>query len=315
MKIAVLGAGGVGGYFGARLAQAGADVHLLARGAHLRALIERGLRVRSANGNLELRLPATDRVDDIGPSDYVLFCVKSLDTEVVAARLGPLLHEGTTVISLQNGVDNEEKIARAVGPDRVVGGVAFIMSTISEPGTIEHVGKLARIVFGEMDGLPSNRTERFRILCQEARIDAEVSPHIRSVLWNKFAFICALAGMTATVRLPLGAIRECDESLQMAKHIVREVMAVAGAEGVALPPDTVDQAVGLAMKMDPGTFSSLHYDLTQGKPMELEALHGTAVRLARKHDLPVPMCEAVYAILRPWAVRNAQGYVPGNPVG
>ena len=315
MKIAVLGAGGVGGYFGARLAQAGADVHLLARGAHLRALVERGLRVRSANGDLDLRLPATNRLERIGPSDYVLFCVKSPETETVAGRLGPLLREGTTVISLQNGVDNEEKIARAVGSDRVVGGVAFIMSTISEPGTIEHVGTLARIVFGELDGTRSERTERFLSLCREASIDAEVSSDIRAVLWNKFAFICALAGMTATVRLSLGEIRECDESLQMAKDILGEVIAVAGAEGITLPAETVDQAVDLAMKMDPGTFSSLHYDLTQGKPMELEALHGTAVRLARKHDLPVPMCEAVYAILRPWAVRNAQGHVPGNPVG
>ncbi len=306
MKIAVLGAGGVGAYFGGRLAQAGAEVRLLARGAHLRALVERGLHVRSANGNLELRLPATDRIEDIGPVDYVLFCVKSLETETVAARMRPLLHEATTVISLQNGVDNEEKLARAVGPDRVVGGVAFIMSTISEPGTIEHVGTLARIIFGEMDGAPSDRSERFLSLCREAQIDAEVSSDIRSVLWNKFTFICALAGMTATVRLPLGEIRESGESLEMAKNIMREVIAVAAAEGVALPPDTVDKSVGLAMKMDPDTFSSLHYDMTQGKPMELEALHGTAIRLARKHNLAVPMCEAVYAILKPWAIQNAK---------
>jgi len=306
MKIAVLGAGGVGAYFGGRLAQAGADVHLLARGAHLRALVERGLRVRSANGNLDLRLPATDRIEDIGPADYVLVCVKSLETESVAVQMKPVLHAGTTVISLQNGVDNEEKLARVLGPERVVGGVAFIMSTISEPGTIEHVGPLARIVFGEMDGSRSDRTESFLSLCKEAQIDAEVSSDIRSVLWNKFSFICALAGMTATVRLPLGEIRASSEALEMAKNIVREVMAIAAAEGVTLPPDTVDKAVGLAMKMDPGIFSSLHYDMTQGKPMELEALHGTAVRLAHKHGINAPMCEAVYAILKPWAMRNAK---------
>lgn len=305
MKIAVLGAGGVGAYFGGRLAEAGAKVHLLARGEHLRALVERGLCVRSANGNLELRLPASDRTEDIGPVDYVLVCVKSLETETVAARIEPLLHEGTTVISLQNGVDNEEKLARVIGSDRVVGGVAFIMSTIAEPGTIEHVGTLARIVFGEMNGVASDRTERFLSLCRDARIEAEISSDIRSVLWNKFTFICALAGMTATVRLPLGDIRECRESLEMAKNIMREVIAVAAAENVTLSPNTVDNATGLAMKMDPGTFSSLHYDMTQGKPMELEALHGTAVRLARKHHLAAPMCEAVYAILKPWSDRNA----------
>jgi 2-dehydropantoate 2-reductase len=306
MKIAVLGAGGVGAYFGGRLAQAGADVHLLARGAHLRALVERGLRVRSANGDLELRLPATDRIEDIGPADYVLICVKSLETESVSVQMRPLLHAGTTVISFQNGVDNEEKLARVLGPERVVGGVAFIMSTISEPGTIEHVGPLARIVFGEMDGARSDRTERFLSLCKEAHIDAEVSSNIRSVLWSKFSFICALAGMTATVRLPLGEIRASSEALEMVKDILREVMTVAAAEGVTLPPDTVDHAVGLAMKMDPGTFSSLHYDMTHGKPMELEALHGTAVRLARQHGIHAPMCEAVYAILKPWAIRNSK---------
>ena len=306
MKIAVLGAGGVGAYFGGRLAQAGAEVHLLARGAHLRSLVERGLRVRSANGNLDLRLPATDRIEDIGPVDYVLFCVKSLETETVAARMKPLLHEATTVISLQNGVDNEEKIARSIGSDRVVGGAAFIMSTISEPGTIKHVGTLARIVFGEMDGAPSDRTERFLSLCRKAQIDAELASDIHSVLWNKFAFICALAGMTATVRLPLGAILENEASLEMAKEIMREIVTIAAAEGVTLPSETVDKGIGLAKKMDPDIFSSLHYDMTQGKPMELEALHGTAIRLARKHDLAVPRCEAVYAILKPWAIRNAK---------
>jgi len=306
MKIAVLGAGGVGGYFGARLAHAGADVHLLARGAHLRALAERGLRVRSANGDLELRLPATDHIEDIGPVDYALVCVKSSETEPLASRMRPLLREGTTVISLQNGVDNEEKLARALGAERVVGGVAFIMATIAEPGTIEHVGSLARIVFGELDGSRSDRTERFLSLCKEADIDAEVTSDIRSALWTKFSFICALAGMTATVRLPLGEIRECAESLEMAKSIVREVMAVAAAEGVTLPADTVDKAVAITMKMDPSIFSSLHYDMTHGKPMELEALHGTVLRLARRHGTAVPMSEAAYAILKPWALRNAK---------
>ena len=306
MKIAVLGAGGVGAYFGARLAQAGAEVHLLARGEHLRALVERGLRIRSANGDLELRLPATDRIEDIGPVDYALVCVKSSETEPLASRMKPLLRDDTTIISLQNGVDNEEKLARALGAERVVGGVAFIMSTIAEAGTIEHVGSLARIVFGEMDGSRTERTERFLSLCKQAHIDAEVSTDIRSVLWNKFSFICALAGMTASVRLPLGDIRDCMESLEMAKNIVREVMAVAAAEGVSLPADTVDKAVGIAMKMDPGIYSSLHYDMTHGKPMELEALHGTVLHLAGRHGIAVPMSEAVYAILKPWALRNAR---------
>ena len=304
MKIAIYGAGGVGGYYGARLAQAGADVHLIARGAHLRALKEEGLRIRSPKGDAELRLPATENAEDIGPSDYVLFCVKSFDTEKATARLPSLLKADTAVISLQNGVDNEEKIGAAVGLDYVMGGASFIMSTISEPGVIEHVGELSRIVFGEMDGKPSDRAERWLALCQEAGIEAELSLNVRSVLWNKFAFICAFAGMTAATRLPVGPIREDEHAMKLARGIMEEVVAVARAEGVGLPEDVVDKLHELAMQPDPKSYSSLHYDLTHGKPMELEALHGTAVRLARKHGIDTPRCATVYAILKPWAVRN-----------
>ena len=304
MKIAIYGAGGVGGYYGARLAQAGADVHLIARGAHLRALKEEGLRIRSPKGDAELRLPATENAEDIGPSDYVLFCVKSFDTEKAAARLPSLLKADTAVISLQNGVDNEEKIGAAVGLDYVMGGASFIMSTISEPGVIEHVGELSRMVFGELDGKPSDRAERWLALCQEAGIEAELSLNVRSVLWNKFAFICAFAGMTAATRLPVGPIREDEHAMKLARGTMEEVVAVARAEGVGLPEDVVDKLHELAMQLDPESYSSLHYDLTHGKPMKLEALHGTALRLARKHGIDTLRLEIVYAILKPWAVRN-----------
>lgn len=304
MKIAIYGAGGVGGYYGARLAQAGADVHLIARGPHLRALKEGGLRLRSPKGNAELHLPATDNAKDIGPSDYVLFCVKSLDTEKAADRLQPLLKSDTAVISLQNGVDNEEKIGAAVGPQHVMGGASFIMSTISEPGVIEHIGALSRIVFGELDGKRSDRAEQWLAICQKAGIDAELSPNVRSVLWNKFAFICAVAGMTAAARLPVGPIRENEQAMKLASGIMEEVVAVARAEGVDLPENAVDRLNELVMQLNPESYSSLHYDLTHGKPMELEALHGTALRLARKHGIDTPRCKVVYAILKPWAVRN-----------
>jgi 2-dehydropantoate 2-reductase len=304
MKIAVYGAGGVGGYYGGRLAQVGAEVHLIARGAHLRALKEQGLRIRSPQGDFELRLPVAESPEEIGPSDYVLFCVKSFDTEKAATHLQPLLEAGTAVISLQNGVDNEGKIAAAVGTQHVMGGASFIMSTISEPGVIEHIGELSRIVFGELDGERSERAELFLSLCREAGIDAELSPNIRSVLWNKFAFICAFAGMTAAVRLPLGEVRADEHAMELARGIMEEVVAVGRAQGVDLAEDTVDGLLRLAMQLDPESYSSLHYDLTHGKPMELEALQGTAVRLARKHGLAAPNCEAIYAILKPWAVRN-----------
>ena len=304
MKVAIYGAGGVGGYYGARLAQAGAKVHLMARGRHLRALKEGGLRISSPKGDAELRLPATDNAKDIGPSDYVLFCVKSFDTEGAAARLKFLLKDTTAVISLQNGVDNEEKIGDAIGLEHVMGGASFIMSTISEPGVIEHVGELSRIVFGELDGARSERAERWLSLCHDAGIEAELSQNVRAVLWTKFAFICAFAGLTATTRLPLGPIRDDEHAMRLAKGIMEEVEAVGRAVGVDLPEDVVGNLLTLAQQLDPASYSSLHYDLTHGKPMELEALHGTVLRLAKEYGIRTPQSEVIYAILKPWAVRN-----------
>jgi 2-dehydropantoate 2-reductase len=307
VKIAVYGTGGVGGYFGGRLALAGAEVHLIARGAHLQALRRRGLRVRSIRGDFELTLPATDDPADVGPSDFVIFTVKSFDTEQAAERLRPLLDEETAVVSFQNGVDNEEKIARAVGWRHVMGGAAYIFSTIAEPGMIEDSGGPGRIVFGEFDQPTSPRAEQLLELCRKADIDAHLSEDIRSVLWDKFAFICALAGMTAAVRLPLGGIREAPEAWRAFRRVVEEVCAVAGAESVTLPEGTVDRHVAFAEGLEPESFSSLHFDLTHGKPMELEALHGTVVRLGREYGIPVSTSEAIYGILQPWAERNRRG--------
>src|SRR5499427_11091304 len=182
MRIAVYGAGGVGGYFGGRLAQAGAQVHFIARGAHLQALRERGLKVRSVKGDFEVRAPATDDPADVGPCAFVLFCVKTFDTEAAAARLGPLVGEGTAVVSLQNGVENEEQLARAVGEDHVMGGAAFIFAEIAEPGLIVHTGGPAGITFGELDGHPSPRAKRLLARCEQAGFEAELSASIKTVL-------------------------------------------------------------------------------------------------------------------------------------
>lgn len=302
MKVAVYGAGGVGGYFGGRLAQAGADVHLVARGEHLRALREDGLTVESVDGDFAVDLPATDDPADVGPCDYVLFCVKSFDTEAAAAELPALLDDDTAVVSLQNGVNNERILADAVGREHVMGGVAYIFSTIAEPGVVEHTGGPGSIVFGELDGTRSERAERLLDACRDAGVEAELSEHIQSDLWEKAAFICAQAGMTATVRRPVGEIRSVPASWTMYRRIVEETCAVAAAAGVDVPEDTVDRWLDFADDLDPDAYSSLHYDMTHGKRMELEALHGAVARLGDEHDVPTPMTDAVYAILRPWAV-------------
>src|SRR5215469_1176270 len=186
MRIAVYGAGGVGGYFGGRLARAGADVRFIARGAHLQALREQGLRVRSVKGDFEVRAPATDDPADVGSCDFVLFCVKAFDTDAAAARLEPLVGAGTAVVSLQNGVENEEKLARAVGEEHVMGGAAFIFAEIAGPGVIVHTGGPATITFGEWDGSDSPRARRLLDLCEQAGFGAELSASIKTVLWAKF---------------------------------------------------------------------------------------------------------------------------------
>jgi len=304
MRIAVYGAGGVGGYFGGRLAQAGADVHFIARGAHLQALRENGLRVRSVNGDFEVRAPATDDPADIGSCDFVLFCVKTFDTEAAAARLAPLVGEGTAVVSLQNGVENEEKLARVVGEDHVMGGAAFIFAEIAAPGEIVHTGGPATITFGELDGRASQRAKRLLACCEQAGFGAEMSASIKTVLWAKLAFICAQAGMTAAVRLPIGEIRGAPAAWAAFSRLVAEVCAVAEADGHPVPHAAQERALELAQAIEPVSFSSLHDDLVAGRRMELEALHGFVVRRAAQHGLAVPTSEAVYAVLQPWANRN-----------
>jgi 2-dehydropantoate 2-reductase len=304
MRIAVYGAGGVGGYFGGRLALAGVEVHLIARGAHLQALREHGLRVRSVRGDFAVQLPATDDPAEIGPCDYVLFCVKAFDTEPAAARLGPLLGTNTAVVSLQNGVDNEEKIARAIGPDHVMGGAAFIFAGITEPGVIVHTGGPSSITFGELHGQLTDRAQRLLRHCQEAGFVAELSQAIRTVLWAKLAFICAQAGMTAAVRLPIGQIRTVDAAWAMFQRLAAEVAAVAEADGNPVPSAAQQRALAMAQSVEPASYSSLHDDLMAARRMELEALHGFVVRRAADLGVPVPMSEAIYGILKPWAVRN-----------
>ncbi|KAB1187604.1 MULTISPECIES: 2-dehydropantoate 2-reductase [Haloferax] len=305
MKFAIFGAGGVGGYLGARLADAGHEVHLIARGAHLAALQSDGLRVESVAGDTAVDLPATDDPSDIGPCEYVLLCTKAHDVKSAAADLSPLIGDDTAVVSFQNGVDSERWVADEIGEAHVVGGVAYIFSTIKEPGVVEHTGGPARFIYGELDGRTSPRIEALHDAMSESDgIDAVLADDIAVELWRKFAFICAQAGMTATTRLPIGDVRESDASWEMFRAIIEEVAAVARAEGVGLPDDLVPTWLDFARDLDPEMYSSLHYDLTHGKPMELEALHGSVVRHADEVGVEVPMNEAVYAILSPWADRN-----------
>jgi 2-dehydropantoate 2-reductase len=301
MKVAVFGVGGVGGYYGGRLALAGQDVHLIARGRHLAAIREQGLRVRSVRGDFQVSAPATDDPVGIGACDVVLFCVKSFDTAAAVRALPPLLGEQTAVVSLQNGVDNETVLADAIGARHVVGGASFIFAAIGEPGVIDHTGGPSSLSIGELDGTLSDRVTALARACEEAGIPTDVPADIRVVLWAKYALICALAGMTATTRLPIGDIRTSPAAWRMYRALVEEVVAVGRAEGVPLPDGLVEGHVRASEGIDAGGRSSLYHDLITGHRMELEALHGTLTRLADKHGIAAPAAHAIYAILSPWA--------------
>ena len=304
MKVTVVGAGAVGGYFGGRLAASGNDVAFLARGRHLEALRDAGLRVQSVQGDLSLRVTVTDDPTRVGPTDYVLFCVKAYDTESASSLLPPLLAEDTAVISLQNGIDNEDILASVVGSDHVVGGVAYIYSTLAEPGVIRHTGGPTSVVVGELQGGASERVSRFIEGCLRAGFSAEQSVDIRSVLWSKFACICAMGGLTAAIRLPVGDVRSTPSSRELFRRVVAEVGEVARAEGVDLGDDLPDRHLALADGLEPHGFSSLYHDLINGNRMELDPLLGAAVRRGAAAGVSTPMCQALYAVLEPWARHN-----------
>jgi 2-dehydropantoate 2-reductase len=301
VHIVVMGSGGVGGYFGAKLLRGGAAVTMVARGPQLEAMRRTGLTIRSAvEGDGVVRPAVVERLEGVARADAVIFCVKSFDTEDAAGRLWSVLGPDTPVLSLQNGVDNEDKIDGALGVGRALGGVAQVFATIESPGVIRHQAA-GRIIFGEMDGRVSERAERLREAFARAEVPVELSRDIRRALWEKYILICGVAGTTAVTREPLGVIRDSPPTWQLFRTIVAEVTAVARAAGVDMPADTVDQTMKFAQGIAPGSRASLAQDLLQGRRLELEALHGHAARLGERLGVPTPAVFAVYAALVPLA--------------
>jgi 2-dehydropantoate 2-reductase len=299
MRIVVMGTGGTGGYFGAKLARAGEDVTFVARGAHLEAIQARGLTVRStAEGEWTVRAPAVERLDGQPPADLVLFCVKSYDTETAAAAIRPVVGPDTAVLSIQNGVDSEATLGRLLGASRVLGGVAVVFAVLDGPGVVAHRAA-GRIAFGEMDDRVTPRARAVLAALERAGIPAEIAPSIARALWEKYVFLAAHAGMTALLRCPVGAIRELPAPRRMYRALLEEMTALGRAEGVALPADFVDASMAQIDGLAPGVFSSLHHDLVHGRRLELEALHGHAVRLGEARGVPMPTVFAVYAALSP----------------
>jgi len=307
MRIVVMGSGGTGGYFGAKLARAGEDVTFVARGAHLAAMRAGGLRVKSSTeGEWTVRAAAVERLDGLSPADLVLFCVKSFDTDEAAALIRPVVGPDTGVLSIQNGVDNEERLERALGAGHVLGGAVRVFATIESPGVIVHTfgGHLA---FGEMDGRETPRARAFLTACRKASIPAELVPDVARALWEKYVFLTTHAGMTALTRCPAGVLRTIPEVRELYRRTASEMLAIGRAAGVAIDDSLLEQGMKFIDGVAPNAYSSLHYDLTHGKRLELEALHGHAVRLAERHGVPAPSLFAAYAALLP--------YRDGTPAG
>jgi 2-dehydropantoate 2-reductase len=300
MRIVVMGSGGTGGYFGAKLARAGEDVTFVARGAHLAALRAEGLRIRSAvEGEWSVRAPAVERLDGLPPADLVLFCVKSFDTEEAAALIRPVVGPDTGVLSIQNGVDNEEKLARVLGAGHVLGGAVRVFATIEAPGVIAHTFG-GHLTFGEMDGRETARARALLAACQKASIPAELAGDVTRALWEKYVFLTTHAGMTALTRCPAGVLRAVPEVREVYRRTVTEILAIGRAAGVKLDDGMLEQGFKFLDTVAPNAFSSLHHDLVHGKRLELEALHGYAVRLAERHHVPAPTVFAIYAALLPY---------------
>ena len=307
MRIAVVGAGGVGGGFGAALAKAGADVVFIARGAHLAAMKREGLKVQGGRGETHLvPTQATDDPESIGKVDIVLFCVKLWDVENAGQHIKPLIGPDTAVIPLQNGIDAAERLIPILGPNAVMGGVAQISASIVEPGVIQQVGTFMRMVFGEFGGKRSQRAEDFLALCLQAGFDATLSEQILTELWMKFILLACNASVTALARQPIGKLRDDPDLRPIFMAAYREAIDVGRASGVTLPADALEKIVDFTSHAPSAMKASMALDLDRGNRLELPWLGGKVVELGLKLGIPTPTHHMMYAMLKP--------YIMGTPI-
>jgi 2-dehydropantoate 2-reductase len=307
MKIAVMGAGGVGGYFGARLAQAGHEVSFVARGRHLAAMREHGLRVASALGDVHVASPmVSDDPARLAPVDVVLFAVKLWDTEEAAAKIAPLVAGGGVIVPFQNGVESIDRIAAAAGPAHAMGGVAYIAATIREPGVIAHTGTMARLVFGITQPAQQRAADALLAACKEAGIDASIAPDIRRALWEKFVFLASMAGLTSVARQPVGVLRADPDLHATWEAAMREAWTLGRACGVALADDFVAKQMAFADTLPAEMRSSMLNDLVAGNRLEAPWLSGAIARMARERGIAAPVHATLYAALKPYCAGSAR---------
>ncbi len=305
MRIAVIGAGAVGGYYGALLSRAGADVSFVARGAHRDAIRASGLRIIGVQGDFTVKVAAQDDPARIGPVDVVIVAVKTYDNDTAFPLVKPLMGPGTAVLTLQNGVDSAEDLARVVGQEAVIAGPTYIATAIDAPGVIRQTGSHRRIVFGEVFNPGTEVSPRVRALADlmlKADIHAEPVADARIPLWEKFIYLAPFAAFTGAARLPIGPIWSDEESRAAFMTAVAEVERVARASGINVAAEVADKVATYTGGIPSTTRSSLLIDLSAGKRIEVESLPGSVVRRGRAAGVDTPMMRALYAVLRPWAM-------------
>ena len=301
MRIAVVGTGGIGGPYGASLAKAGADVTFVARGAHLAAMRENGLRIEGDRGETLIQsAQATDKIAEIVTVDIVLCCVKLWDLEAVAEQIRAVIGPRTAVIPLQNGIDAAERLTSILGNDAVMGGMAFVTGAIVAPGVIRQTGTYQRMSFGELDGRVSERGQRLRDLCEAAGFEGVFSADIMVPVWEKFILLVPLSGLNALTRLPLGKWRDDPDLLALYEAALRETVSVGLAEGVGLRSDSVDRTLAQMRSMPPHHTTSMGNDLLRGNRLELPWFAGKVVELGWRHGVETPANGFIYAALKPY---------------
>ena len=300
MRIAAMAAGAVGGYFGARLAAAGHDVFFIARGAHRDAIVKNGLKIESVLGDMHLAKPnVTDDPAEAGPVDIVLFAVKLWDTESAAEAARPLLGPDSRLITFQNGIDSVDRLSAVLGADRVVGGAAYIATVMASPGVIRHTSQFAILRIGRADKKPDVKLSAFVDAGKAAKLDIDLSADIQRELWQKFIFLTAMAGSTASLRSTIGPIIADPELREFFHALMEEAFAVGKAKGVALDHAYIDERMNfLVNKIEPGMRASMAHDLERGNRLELDWLAGKVRALGREFGIPTPASDTVYTVLK-----------------
>ncbi len=316
MRIAILGAGGVGGYFGARLAAAGCDVTFIARGKHREAMLERGLRIESPLGNLTLKdVKVVGSSSEVGEVDLVFMTVKLWDTDDAARSLIPIVARGASVVSFQNGVQKDDILRKYLPAESILGGVSYIAAVIGEPGVIVHNGTMQKLVFGEYGGSRSARVVALHEACRKAGIEADISDDIERLIWEKFVFLVGLSGATSAIRKPIGVIRENAKTRALLFDVMREVVAVGKAKGVALADDFAEGRLSFCDTLPASMTSSMYNDLQRGNRLELPWLSGGVAEMGAALNVPTPCNRVIADILSPYADgdETARGASPAAP--